>query len=138
MLTIWKLCTKHDVKFVQHFTDHIVYIGYGKSATQKEGRQAKMTGDRNNRQRAEEIRRYILDRGTQFSALYLTKNSIGRIVIKDGVGYWNGHKSRFSEVSALACVASLDSDQVDFKVTENDCTYYATYDIDTGKLIKWQ
>lgn len=62
---------------------------------------------------------------------------IGRIVIKDGIGYWNGHKSRFSEASALACIAFLDSDQLDFKVTENDCTYYATYDTDTGKLIKW-
>ena len=67
----------------------------------------------------------------------MEKNRIGRIVIKDGIGYWNGHKSRFSEASALACIAFLNSCQLDFKVTENNYTYYATYDTDTGKLVKW-
>jgi len=62
----------------------------------------------------------------------------GRIVIRDGIGYCNGRKSRFSDASALACIAYVESDfcQLDFKVTENDCTYYATYDPDTGKLVK--
>lgn len=67
----------------------------------------------------------------------MKKNSIGRIVIKNGTGYWNGRRSKCSDASALACTAFLDFCQLDFKVTENDCTYYATYDTDTGKLVRW-
>lgn len=58
MLTIWKLCTKHDVKFVQHFTDHIVYIGCGKKCRTKRKGVRKMTEKM-------KIERYILDNGTQ-------------------------------------------------------------------------
>lgn len=75
MLTIWKLCTKHDVKFVQHFTDHIVYIGYGKSAAQKEGRQAKMSENI-------KIERYILDNGTQSELIVSDGHTIADIFHK--------------------------------------------------------